>query len=198
MPFMMDLQAQVHLRCRKEMRKPFYCSTLIGLLVFCFQVQAENDINMNEVRELAKLPVDSILENLSIDTFAIDNYWINVHGRDKPLVVFFYSNFHNPSQRLATLIRYVAPHYSDKLCFGRVKVQEQGKPDETTANMLASRYSLDKTPGILFYDNVGTEMVLEDDDDIDADFKEFRTPRMILWKTYYTAVRNRLDKLLVD
>ena len=195
---MLDLQPQVHLGCKKEMIKQLFCSTLIVILAFCFQAQAENDINMNEVRELAKLPVDSILENSPIDTFAIENYWNNVHGRNKPLVVFFYSNFHNPSQRLATLIRYVAPHYNEKLSFGRVKVQEQGKPDEMTANMLESRYSLDKTPGILFYDNEGTDMVLEDDDDIDADFKEFRTPRMILWKTYYTAVRKQLDKLLGD
>jgi len=41
-------------------------------------------------------------------------------------------------------------------------------------------------------------MVLEDEDYIDADFKEFRTPRMFLWKTYYNAVRKELDKLLAD
>jgi hypothetical protein len=45
---------------------------------------------------------------------------------------------------------------------------------------------------------VGTEMVLEDEVYIDPDFKEFRTPRMLLWKTYYTAIRKELDKLLAD
>ena len=53
-------------------------------------------------------------------------------------------------------------------------------------------------PGILFYDNVGTKMVLEDEDYIDADFKEFRTHRMILWKKYYNAVRKELDKQLLE
>lgn len=180
------------------MRKVFYCSAIIIFLVFCFRVQANEDINMNEVRELAKLSVDNILENSPVETFAIENYWRNIHGRNKPLVVFFYSNFDGPSQRLATLIRYIAPHYNNKLSFGRVKVVEKGKPDKMTAKELESTYSLDNTPGILFYDNVGTDMVLEDEDYIDADFKEFRTPKMLLWKTYYTAVRKELDKLLAD
>jgi len=180
------------------MRKSFYFFAMIIFLVFCFRVQANEDINMNEVHELAKLSVDTILENSPVDTFAIEDYWKNVHGRNKPLVVFFYSNFDGPSQKLATLIRYIAPHYNTKLSFGRVKVLEKGNPDKVTADRLASMCSLDNTPGILFYDNVGTNMVLEDEDYIDADFKEFRTPKMLLWKTYYTAVRKELDKLLAD
>ena len=86
----------------------FYWSALIIFLIFCFRVNANEDINMNDVRKLAKLSVDEILENSPIDTFSIENYWSNVHGRNKPLIVFFYSNFDGPSQRLATLIRYLA------------------------------------------------------------------------------------------
>jgi len=41
-------------------------------------------------------------------------------------------------------------------------------------------------------------MILEDEDYVDADFKEFRTPKMFLWKTYYSAVRKELDQLLAD
>ena len=52
--------------------------------------------------------------------------------------------------------------------------------------------------GFSIYDNVGDEMILEDEDYIDADFKEFRTPKMFLWKTYYSGVRKELDKLLAD
>jgi len=181
-----------------KMREVFYWSALIIFLVFCFRVNANEDINMNEVRELAKLSVDEILVNSSIDTFSIENYWSNVAGRNKPLIVFFYSNFDGPSQRLATLIRYLAPRYKSRLSFGRVKVIERGRPDKMVANRLESMYSLDKTPGFLFYDNVGTDMVLEDENYIDPDFKEFRTPRMFLWKTYYSAVRKGLDKLMED
>jgi hypothetical protein len=62
--------------------------------------------------------------------------------------------------------------------FVLVQVSEKGKPDKNTASDLRSRYSLDKTPGILYYDNVGENMVLEEEDYIEADFKEFRTPAM--------------------
>jgi len=41
-------------------------------------------------------------------------------------------------------------------------------------------------------------LVLEDEDYIDADFKEFRTPSMLLWSVYYSAVCKELDKLLAD
>ena len=153
---------------------------------------------MKEVRELAKLPVGKILEKSTVDVFVLENYWSNVHGRNKPLVVFFYSNSDGPSQRVATLVRYIAPKYNDKVSFGCVKVADTGKPDKLAADKLNSLYGLDNTPGILFYDNVGTKMVLEDEDYIDADFKEFRTPKMLLWKTYYTGVRKELDKLLAD
>jgi len=171
---------------------------VIGLLSVSYSISADKDINMTEVRALAKLPVDEILKNSVVDAVEIESYWKNVHNRNRPLVVLFYSNNHGPSQRLATLIKYVAPIYNSQLTFSRVKVSDKGKPSKDKAKILTTSYSLDDTPGILFYDNVGTDMVLEDEDYIDADFKEFRTPRMFLWKTYYNAVRKELDKLLAD
>lgn len=171
---------------------------LLISLYFSGLVLASNEINMKEVRELAKNPVERILETERIEALLPDSYWKSVHGRNKPLVVFFYSNNHGPSQRLATLIRYVYPHYASKLSFARLKVSEKGLPDKDLAKQLNSSFSLDSTPGILFYDNVGSEMVLEDEDYIDADFKEFRTPNMLFWRTYYSAVRKELDALLAD
>lgn len=88
--------------------------------------------------------------------------------------------------------------YGDRISFRMVKVVEEGKPDPKLEKDLQARFSLDKTPGILFYDHVGDEMVLKDEDYIDPDFKEFRTPRMFLWKTYYSAVRKELAELLAD
>ena len=41
-------------------------------------------------------------------------------------------------------------------------------------------------------------MVLEEEDYIEADFKDFRTPKMFIWNIYYTGVRKKLDKLLSD
>ena len=171
---------------------------LLISLFFSGLVLASNEINMKEVRELAKNPVEEILETELIEALLPDSYWKSVHGRNKPLVVFFYSNNHGPSQRLATLIRYVYPHYASKLSFVRLKVSEKGPPDKDLAKQLNNSFSLDSTPGILFYDNVGSEMVLEDEDYIDADFKEFRTPNLLFWRTYYSAVRKELDALLAD
>jgi len=41
-------------------------------------------------------------------------------------------------------------------------------------------------------------MVLEEEDYIEAGFKEFRTPKMFIWNSYYSGVRKALDKVLSD
>jgi len=151
---------------------------------------------MAKVRRLSKLSVEKILENSPVLDISLENYWSNVRGRKKPLVVFFYSNNDKSSKRVATLIKYIPPDYTKNIAFARVKVVENGKPDKATATKLASNFGLDKTPGILFYNNTGHEMVLEDEDYVNPDFKEFRTPKMLLWKTYYSAVRKELDQLI--
>ncbi|MGD2149877.1 MAG: hypothetical protein PVJ06_13705 [Desulfobacterales bacterium] len=154
------------------------------------------EIDMAEVRRLSKLSVEKILENSPVVDISLENYWSTVRGRKKPLAVFFYSNNDEYSQRVATLIKYISHDYTNNIAFTRVKVAENGKPDRATATKLASNFGLDKTPGILFYDNTGSEMALEDEDWVKPDLKEFRTPKMILWKTYYSAVRRELDQLI--
>ena len=178
-----------------------YFTCLITVAVFGILISADTsakDIDMTEVRKLAKLSVDEILHGSPVPEIQIKKYWETIKGRKRPKVVFFYSNNDGPSQRVATLIRFIAIDYSDRMAFRRVKVVETGKPDAKLRKNYEARYSLDKTPGILFYDNVGDKMVLEDEDYVDADFKEFRTPKMMLWKTYYSAVRKELDQLLAD
>ncbi len=176
-----------------------YLKILLTLsLMLSAPALASSKIKMKDVKALAKEPVNRILEQAPIEKFSIDSYWKSVNGRNKPLVVFFYSNRHSPSQRVATLIRYIAPDYADKMAFARVQVADKGSPGKKQAEQLNKSFSLDSTPGILFYDNVNSTMVLEDEDYIDADFKEFRTPSMLLWRTYYSAVRKELDALLAD
>ena len=135
---------------------------------------------MAEVRELATLSVDEILDGVPVQSIKIDKYWETIRGRKKPKIVFFYSNNDDPSQRVATLIRFVAMDYSDRLDFRRVKVVEEGNSDAKLRKNFETRFSLNKTPGILFYDNVGDKIVLEDEDYVDADFKEFSTLKMLL------------------
>ena len=176
----------------------FTKSLLLVSLLFTGLAFAAEEISMKDVMELARAPVDEILAAEQIEELFSDSYWKTVRGRNTPLIVFFYSNKHDPSQRVATLIKYVSPHYANKISFARLKVGENGTPDKALAGQLRRKFSLDQTPGILFYDNVGAKMVLEDEDYIDADFKEFRTPSMFLWKVYYSAVRKELDALLSD
>ena len=181
------------------MKHYFYIPIVVTILaVFISTGTSAKDIDMAEVRELVKLSVDEILADVPVLPITIDKYWETIRKRKKPKVVFFYSNKDAPSRRVATLIRYVALDFSDRIAFRMVKVVETGKPDANLKKELQSRFSLDKTPGILFYDNVGDEMILEDEDYIDADFKEFRTPKMFLWKTYYSTVAKELDQLLAD
>jgi hypothetical protein len=110
----------------------------------------------------------------------------------------FYSDVDPESQRLATLVRYVAAKYKDRLSFYRVMVVEKGKPAKTIAADYERSYSLDKTPGILFYDNDHGPMILEGEQYIDPNFKEFRTPSLFFWTTYYNAVCDYIDKHILD
>lgn len=170
------------------MRRYFYFLTTIASLSVLISLQAiAADINIAEVRELAKLSVDEILDGVPVHSIKIDTYWETIRGRQEPKIAFFYSNNDGPSQRVATLLRFVAMDYSDRLDFRRVKVVEEGNPAANLRKDFETRFSLDKTPGILFYDNVGDKMILEDEDYVDADFKEFSTPKMLLWRTYYST-----------
>ena len=108
------------------------------------------DIDMAKVKELVKLSVDEILGDVPVLPITIDKYWDIIWKRKKPAVVFFYSNKDAPFRRVATLIRYVAPDYSDRLAFIMVKVVETGKPDAKLGRELQAGFSLDKTPGILY------------------------------------------------
>ncbi|MCO6042846.1 hypothetical protein NG895_02895 [Aeoliella sp. ICT_H6.2] len=178
-------------------KKLIYCAVILPLLV-ADSSRAEEKIDRREVRRLAKLPTEDILRDSPVERIEVADYWKKVNGRDRPMVVFFYSNSHAPSQRVATLIRYVAPHYKDRIALAVVKVADKGDPDRKTAEALRKQFSLDSTPGILFYDNVGTKTVLEDEEYIDPDFKEFRSPSMLFWSVYYSTVRKELDALLSD
>lgn len=159
---------------------------------------AADTIDMSEVKALAARPVKEILGDAPVSELERPNYWKTVRGSSRPAVVMFYSDVDPESQRLATLVRYVAAKYKDRLSFYRVMVVERGKPAKAIAADYQKSYSLDETPGILFYDNDHGPMVLEEEQYIDPDFKEFRTPSLFFWKTYYNAVCDYIDKHILD
>ena len=52
---------------------------------------------------------------------------------------------------------------------------------------------------VMFYSNVDSgKMVLEDEQYIAANFKEFRTPSLLFWKVYYNAACSYIDKNILD
>lgn len=79
-------------RTRCEMVKIIFYLAIFTLVTVPVQMQADNDVNIKEVRRLAKLPVSQILQNSPIELISIENYWLKVRGRTKPLMVFFYSD----------------------------------------------------------------------------------------------------------
>lgn len=181
-------------------------SSLLGSAVLLFVAflslpaltKAAEDIDMSKVRALAALPVDQISRDSPVQELPRSSYWKTIRESPMPVVVMFYSNVDPESQRLATLVRYVSLRYKDKISVYRVMVVESGKPAKAIAADYEKSYSLDKTPGILFYDNDSGKMLLEDEQYIDANFKDFRTPSLLLWKVYYNAVCNYIDKNILD
>ena len=159
---------------------------------------AAEDIDMSKVRALAALPVNEISRDSPVRELSRESYWKTIRESAIPVAVMFYSDVDPESQRLATLVRYVSIKYKDKVSIYRVMVVANGKPSKAIAADYEKSYSLDKTPGILFYDNDSGKMLLEGEQYIDANFKEFRTPSLLLWKVYYNAVCSYIDKNILD
>jgi len=179
---------------------PVFCFVLsmLALMLGAGRADLAAAVELSVVQQIARRPVSEILQDAPVPLIDTSDYWRVVRDRPRPMVVFFYSNEDAESQRVATLVKYVALDYEGRIDFRRIEVAAKGKPDRDLAKDLEKRFSLDATPGILFYDNVGKKMVLEKEGYVEADFKEFRTPSMLLWNVYYAAVRKELDKLLAD
>jgi len=159
---------------------------------------AAEDIDMSKVRALAALPVKEIFRDSPVRELSRASYWKTIRESPIPVVVMFYSNLDPESQRLATLVRYISVKYKDKISTYRVMVVANGKPAKSIAADYEKSYSLDKTPGILFYDNDSGKMVLENEQYIEANYKEFRTPSLLFWKAYYNAACSYIDKNILD
>jgi hypothetical protein len=142
--------------------------------------------------------VKEILRESPVRELPRARYWQTIRESPIPVVVMFYSDVDPESQRLASLLRYVAIKYEAKLSVYRVMVVDKGKPAKAIAADYAKSYGLDKTPGVLFYDNDSGKMRLEREEYIAANFKEFRTPSLLLWKVYYNAVCSYIDKSILD
>ncbi len=175
------------------------------LLVLCFFVvipcgiTGAGEVDLDEVHALSKKPVKDILRDAPIKDIDQKSYWDIVHNSSKPVVVMFYSNEEKHSRHLATLLRYVAIDFSDKILFCGYRVTDKDKPNHVTAKKLDKLYDLDKTPGVLFYDHheSGKKVLKHEHYEVPA-FEEYRTPSMMLWKIYYSKVEKVITEKILD
>jgi len=193
-----DVACHARTKSTKALGRRLCALLLLTGLVMPPQTIAADDVDMSRVKGLAALPVKEILRDSPVRELSRANYWKTIRDSSTPVVVLFYSNVDGESQRLATLVRYVAVKYTGKFSAYGVAVVDHGKPAKAIATDFARDYSLDKTPGILFYDNDRGRQVLEGEQYIEANFKEFRTPSLLFWKVYYNAVCSYIDKNILD
>ena len=156
-------------------------------------------VKMAEVREVIKHPVNKILDKTPVTLIEVESYLEAIKEKhDKPLMAFFYSDRDPQSQRMASVLKYVAQDYANHIYFIRVQIVQEGKPDKDHAKNLNEKFSLDRTPGVLFYDNTHKGPVLESETYMEVEFKEYQVPSLTFWELYYTTVCKKLNKLLSD
>ena len=166
-------------------------------LIFGTVVNA-SEVSMSDVYAFAKLPVKEILKDSPVKEIERNDYWINIKNSHKPVTVMFYINEDKHSQNLATLYRYVAIDFSERILFCSYMVTLKGNPDKSTKDQVQKLYSLDKIPGVLFYDNDTGQMDLEHEHYEVPKFKSYKTPSLFLWKTYYSKVKKIIRVKILD
>jgi hypothetical protein len=164
----------------------------LGLMMsLCLTVQAA-DVNMTEVRRLAREPVETILAGAPIGRVSDATYWQTVQGSPKPVVVMFYANTDQRSRHLATLVRYLALEFSETVAFYGYPV-----PAGATALAALHKYGVTRVPATLFYDNDHGKMELERTDYTVPAVIEYRTPNPLLWSTYHQATRKYIQDYIL-
>jgi len=150
--------------------------------------QAVN-VDMAEVRRLAREPVETIFSGAPIGRVSDSDYRQTVRGSPKPVVVVFYANQDEQSRHLATLMRYIALEFSGSIEFYGYPVTAGATVGPHALAALKKRYGITQVPATLFYDNDHGKMELEKTDYSVPSVIEYRTPRPLLWSTYHQRVR---------
>jgi hypothetical protein len=159
----------------------------------CLTVQAA-DVDMADVRRLAREPVETILSGAPIGRVSDANYWKTVQGSRKPVVVVFYANQDQHSRHLATLIRYVALEFGEAVEFYGYPVTAGATVEHNALAAVKKRYGVKRVPATLFYDSDRGKMELERTDYSVPAVIEYRTPRPLLWNTYHQTVRKYIQE----
>ena len=160
-------------------------------------LQAVN-VDMAEVRRLAREPVETIFAGAPIGRVSDADYWQTVQGSPKPVVVVFYANHEERSRHLATLIRYLALEFNGSVAFYGYPVTAGATVEHGALAALKKRYKVTQVPATLFYDNDHGKMELEKTEYSVPAVIEYRTPRPLLWSTYHQRVRKYIQDHILD
>jgi hypothetical protein len=169
------------------------------MMSLCLAVHvAAADVNMDDVRRLAREPVETIFSGAPIGRVSAANYWKTVRGSPKPVVVVFYANQDQRSRHLATLARYLALEFSEAVVFYGYPVTTGSTVEHNALAALQKRYGVKKVPATLFYDNDHGKMELERTDYSVPALLEYRTPSLLFWNTYHRTIREYIQKNILD
>lgn len=155
-------------------------------------------IDMAEVRRLAQQPVGAILRGTPVADLTEADYRGKVEGSPRPVIVVFYADRDEKSRHLATLVRYLAQEFSDKISFYGYRVSETASVDRPTLERLTRTYGIRQIPATLFYDNDRGKIELERTQYDVPTLVEYRTPSMLFFRTYYNAIHKYVTEQILD
>jgi hypothetical protein len=180
-------------------RRMALAGALALMISLCLTVQAAAaDVDMDDVRRLAREPVETILSGAPIGRVSDADYWKIVRGSPKPVVVVFYANQDQRSRHLATLARYLALEFSEAVVFYGYPVTAGATVEKNALAALQKRYGVKKVPATLFYDHDRGKMELERTDYAVPTVIEYRTPSPLFWNTYYQTIRKYVQENILD
>jgi hypothetical protein len=155
-------------------------------------------IDMTEVRRLAQQPVQAILRDTPFRDIGDADFRPKVEGSSRPVIVVFYADRDEKSRNLATLARYLAVDFGDKIGFYGYRASDVAGVDKQRLERLQKGYGVRQVPATLFYDNDRGKMELEGTRYDVPTLTEYRTPSLLFFKTYYGVIHKYISESTLD
>lgn len=155
-------------------------------------------VDMAEVRRLAREPVETIFAGAPVGRISDADYGKLVHDSPRPVVVVFYVSQDEKSRNLATLVRYLALEFSQVITFYGYRAAPGATVTREVLAALQKQYGAKRIPATLFYDNDRGKIELEKADYAVPTLVEYRTPSLLFWRTYHQAIRDYIQKSILD
>ena len=176
-----------------------WTSTIV-LIAGCFAsaVAHAAEIDMTEVRRIAHEQVHQILHGTPFIDISDSDYLQKIHTGTRPAIVVFYADKDEKSRLLATLGRYLATDFSNKITFYAYRASNGAHVDKKTLQHLQKSYGVKQIPATLFYDNDKGKMELERTNYAVPTLAEYRTPSTFFFKVYYNTISDYINKNILD